>query len=1024
MPDAYKVFSIALSSLSKFFPMKKLLLTGIILHFSILIATSQIPTTWNSVGIGGGGALFNPSINPANTDEFYVACDMSEYFHSTDFGLSYTTSDFNQIQSGSNGVIRFTNNSNTIWGINDANDVAVPVKTTNGGTTWNTLSGNPDPSEWTYYLFANYDNPNQMIMSYYSQLYITNNGGTSFSLIHNANSGSGIVVGGVFFDGTNIYIGTNDGLFVSTNSGSSFTLDNSTGLPSGKVIYSFAGAKSGATTRFFVLLGSNADVYAGMPGYDYYQLVKGVYSMDYGSGNWTQKQTGINLNVDFLMEVGMAENDINTCYLAGSNTTGYPNVMKTTNAGSNWSHVFNAQGNVNINTGWQGTGGDRDWGYGEVFFGFAVARNDATKILCTDFGFVHKSSDGGATWQQAYLNSSDQNPPNVNIVKGRNYHGIGLENTTCWQVFWVDQDNLWAGFSDIYGVRSNDAGASWNMNYTGVNQNSTYHIIKNPSNGYLYAALSTIHDMYQSTRLQDAQLDVSSSGKIVYSTDNGLTWSLLHDFSHPVFWLALDPNNSNTMYASVINHGSNLGGIYKTTNLQNNATSTWTQLPAPPRTEGHPATVIALNDGKIVCTYSGRRDAGGAFTASSGVFMYNGSSWTDLSVNSGMYYWCKDVVLDPNDAGQNTWYVGVFKGWGSTAVNNAGGGLYKTTDRGAHWTKINSIDRVTSVTFDPNDADRIYMTTETQGLWHSDNVNDASPTFSQVTSYNFRQPERVYFNPYDANEVWVTSFGNGMSVGNTNGCAAPTVSISADGTATVCKPDDVTLTATATGSPTYQWTKNGANQSGATNATFTATKTGTYAVTVTNVCGTATSNTISATVNSKPSAIISPNGTVNMCAGQTTVLTANSGNNLAYQWKKGGINITGATNQTYGATTAGKYKVAVTNTSTGCSKTSPATTINITCKEDDIRFTPACFSGRYYDSEVSVYPNPTSDVFVMQFSDDQEHNVRISDMLGRTVEEFQNVKGRVIFGNEFHAGVYLVTLRSGNEMEMRKIVKE
>jgi photosystem II stability/assembly factor-like uncharacterized protein len=320
--------------------MKKIFLSLLLTHVSLFLF-SQVPTEWNSVGIGGGGALFNPSINPANTDEYYVACDMSAYYHTTDFGLSYSQPSFQEIQSGSSGVIRFTNDANKLWGIHYIDDVATPAKSTDGGLTWNTLSGNPDPSEYTYYMYANYDNPSQMVMSYYSKLYITNNGGTSFILIHNANnSGSGIVIGGVFFDGSNIYIGTNDGLYVSTNSGTSFTLDNSTGLPTGKKIFSFAGAKSGGTTRFFALLANSSSIYAGMPGYDYWQLAKNVYSMDYGNGVWNQKQTGINFSVDFPMVIGMAENDINTCYLAGSNTTGYPNVMKTTDGGSNWSHVF------------------------------------------------------------------------------------------------------------------------------------------------------------------------------------------------------------------------------------------------------------------------------------------------------------------------------------------------------------------------------------------------------------------------------------------------------------------------------------------------------------------------------------------------------------------------------------------------------------------------------------------------------------------------------------------------------------
>jgi hypothetical protein len=996
--------------------MKKfyLFLTCTVISF---LAAAQVPSSWNSIGPGGGGALFNPSINPANTSEFYVACDMSGYYHTTDYGASYTTLPYDKIQSGSNGVVRFTNNSSILYAIQDANDLAVPVKSLDGGMTWNTLPGNPDPFEYVYYLYADYDNPNIIIMSYYSQLYITLNGGTSFTLVHNANSsGSGIVIGGVFFDGSNIYIGTNDGLYVSTNGGSSFSLNTATGIPTSQGIYSFAGAKSGGTTRFFAMVASKGDIYAGFPGYDYWQFVKGIYALDYGVGNWTQKHSGINLNVDFLMVAGMAENDINTCYLSGSNTTGYPNVMKTTDGGNNWTHVFSAQGNVNISSGWCGSGGDRDWGYAEVFFGMSVARNDASKVITTDFGFVHKTSNGGSTWQQAYVNSADQNPAGSSTPKGHSYHGIGLENTSCWQVMWIDQNNLWAGYSDIRGVRSNDGGASWNFNYTGNDQNTTYRIVRNPANGFLYAALSTIHDMYQSTRLQDATLDVSNSGKIVYSTDNGATWLLLHDFSHPVFWLAFDPSNSNILYASVINHGSNLGGIWKTSNLQNNAASTWTQLPSPPRTEGHPATVIALNDGKVLCTYSGRRDAAGSFTPSSGVFIYDGNNWTDLSVNAGMYYWCKDIVIDPNDITQNTWYVGVFKGWGSTAVNNAGGGLYKTTNRGVTWTKINSFDRVTSITFDPSNANRIYMTTETQGLWYSENINIASPTFSSVTSYPFRQPERIFFNPYNQGEVWVTSFGNGMRVGSS--CASPSVTISAGGPTTFCKGSNVILSSVAPGDVSYQWKKNGINISGATNAGYTASVSGSYTLSVTNSCGSALSNSIAVTQNANPAATVSPAGTVNMCQGQTTVLTANSGTGLGYQWLKNGSNISGATNVSYTASTAGSYKVKVTKTITGCFKLSVATKISITCKPElQSEITQTGNEG------LAVFPNPSSNEFKIDLGD-EIYQVNIYDALGRMVCSNAASTGILTFGNDWSAGVYFVVASDEKHLLTAKVIKE
>jgi hypothetical protein len=300
--------------------------------------------------------------------------------------------------------------------------------------------------------------------------------------------------------------------------------------------------------------------------------------------------------------------------------------------------------------------------------------------------------------------------------------------------------------------------------------NSLYRIAKT-TNGTIFGACSNIHDMYQSTRLRDAQLDASDpNGKIIYSNDGGANWTTLHSFGHPVFWLTAEANNEDRMYASVIHfggvQGSQLGGIYITNNLSAGASSTWTKLPNPPRTEGHPACIQVLNDGKMVCTFSGRINPSGAFTNSSGVFLYDpvAGSWSDKS-DAGMGYWCKDIIIDPADPTQNTWYVGVFSGWGGAP--NGLGGLYKTTNRGTSWTKItgSQFDRVTSVTFNPLNNNQACLTTETQGLWLSDNMNAATPSWTLVTSYPFRQPERVFFNPYDQNEMWVTSFGNGMRVG-------------------------------------------------------------------------------------------------------------------------------------------------------------------------------------------------------------------------------------------------------------------
>ncbi len=143
--------------------------------------------------------------------------------------------------------------------------------------------------------------------------------------------------------------------------------------------------------------------------------------------------------------------------------------------------------------------------------------------------------------------------------------------------------------------------------------------------------------------------------------------------------------------------------------------------------------------------------------------------------HADMQYWTKDIVIDPSDPTQNTWYVCVFSGWGGAP--NGKGGLFKTTNRGGSWTKLTGtqFDRVTSVTFNPLQLTQAYLTTETQGLWISNNMNAATPTWSLVSNYDFRQPERVFFNPFNPAEMWVTSFGNGLKVGSVSGPVAVSI---------------------------------------------------------------------------------------------------------------------------------------------------------------------------------------------------------------------------------------------------------
>ena len=58
-----------------------------------------------------------------------------------------------------------------------------------------------------------------------------------------ADNNAGLHIAGAFFDGANIYVGTNKGLLVSSNGGSTFSLASVGGMASDEAMVSFAGSK-------------------------------------------------------------------------------------------------------------------------------------------------------------------------------------------------------------------------------------------------------------------------------------------------------------------------------------------------------------------------------------------------------------------------------------------------------------------------------------------------------------------------------------------------------------------------------------------------------------------------------------------------------------------------------------------------------------------------------------------------------------------------------------------------------------
>ena len=355
-------------------------------------------------------------------------------------------------------------------------------------------------------------------------------------------------------------------------------------------------------------------------------------------------------------------------------------------------------------------------------------------------------------------------------LAGAVYPNSGMDPKAVWGLAWFSEKDIYQCLTDVKALRSSDGGETWSFNYTGHSLNTMYMAVKKAGNNTCYAATSSIHDMYGSRYLSDNMIDARKPvGRLLFSTDDGANWSVLHEWPMVLVFVATDPGKPNRLYASLAN--SKTGGIYMTDDLDKGPACTWTKLEAPPRTEGHPFNVVALKDGTIVCTYSGRR-VGNNFTTSAGVFVStdDGKTWQDRT-DPGMQYWVKDILVDPADPAQNTWYVCVFHAWGRSAMSGKAG-LYRTKDRGKTWTQLadnsvspNKVLNVESCVINPDNPDEMYFTTEYDGLFCTTNLRSEKPVFKPVANYPFRHTIRAYFNPYKKGELWVTNNGYGVFVG-------------------------------------------------------------------------------------------------------------------------------------------------------------------------------------------------------------------------------------------------------------------
>lgn len=353
--------------------------------------------------------------------------------------------------------------------------------------------------------------------------------------------------------------------------------------------------------------------------------------------------------------------------------------------------------------------------------------------------------------------------------------------------------------------------------------------------------------------------------------------------------------------------------------------------------------------------------------------------------------------------------------------------------------------------------------------------------WSPATGLNFTNIANPIANP-------TTTTTYVVAITNVNGCVdndtiivtvvpLPSPGITASGPTSFCIGDSVTLTAASATS--YLWNTTATTQS------ITVGASGTYTVTITNGTGCSATATQAVTVFSLPpidagsndsiclsvnanllasggvSYVWSPAGSLsdpniaNPVAGPTVTTTytvvgtatggctntdsvtiyvlGNPGlpsisevldslmcspSYFAYQWYYNGLPIFGATTQNYNFTLNGNYYVEVYN-AFGCSTVSAVITINDVGVAENSNA-----------SLLSIYPNPTSTNFTLEFDLAKASSMKINVM---------NISGQIIYSEDANAsagtfkkiisfnenanGIYYLQVITNDDVVTKKIVK-
>ena len=746
---------------------------------------------WVQIGIGGGGAQFNPAVSPHDSKMAFVTCDMGASYVTYDGGDSwrmfnlgsmsryfvFDPVDPNVVYAHSSALFK-SEDKGVTWRLfyPPASEVVSKVsKGDHAGVVWYTkdtmrqsvqaLAIDPTQSKNLYAAITKDQS---------TALYSSVNGGAVWKKEKDFDH----AILSIYVDPSSpaeqrtLYIGWSYGIYQRVNG-----QWQSFGVPDKDVKFnSFSGGYD-TELKKYILYGISGRSY-----YNTENTYSGIYYSENGGKTWENRQGGLltycppdRKRADFNA-IEASANHPSILYVSYSGLpihadTTCLGVAKSVDYGKTWTLAWQDKttrtGGDPISTPnyagcWLSNNLGVTWGGRTLSLG--VGPNDPDVCYRSDMGRTIKTRNGGKSWEPAYTKQ----------LPDGSWTTRGIEVTTGYDVIFdpFDDNHMFVSLTDIGLQESKNGGKGW-ITASALNngvprnwRNTTYWVAMDPEvRGRIWAVMARNHDLPRPKMFRNGGVDRYEGG-ITYSSDGGASWDNVSGASFgeaAMTHILLDPKSnkdSRTLYACAYGKG-----VYKSTDgglnwvLKNNGI------------EGDEPFAFRIerreSDGALFLIVSRRSEDGRI-----------GDDWDGALYKStdGAESWAKMTLPaecnGPTDILTTKKYPKrlVLSAWGRATrgkyTSDIGGGIFISDDEGKTWTQVMDKDQhIYAVSFDPRKG-RYYACGFNASAYYSE---DGAKTWTRIRGYNFKWGHRVVPDPRDPNMIFVCTFGGGVWHGPATG---------------------------------------------------------------------------------------------------------------------------------------------------------------------------------------------------------------------------------------------------------------